>query len=60
MFWVLMASPPNPAIFCPKTCPSQNRRFEKTFPTMRVLEFAQMYSVVLIVLEIADSPVDTD
>lgn len=46
--------------FRPKTRPSQNRRFKKTFLTMQVLEFGQMYSVVLIVLEIANSPVDTD
>lgn len=46
--------------FRPKTRPSQNRRFKKTFPTMQVLEFGQMYSVIPIVLEIADSPVDTD
>ena len=39
---------------------SQNRRSEKTFLTMRVLEFTQMYSVVPIVLEIAVFPVDTD
>jgi hypothetical protein len=39
---------------------SQDRRFEKTFLTMRVLEFTQMYSVVPIVLEIAVFPVDTD
>lgn len=47
-------------VFATKIAPSQNRRFKRTFPTMRVLEFAQIYSVVLIVLEIADSPVDTD
>jgi hypothetical protein len=46
--------------FRPQNRPSKNRQFKKTFPTMQVLEFGQMYSVVLIVLEIADSPVDTD
>lgn len=55
-----MASPSVPPVSAPKLAPSQNRRFETTFRTMRVTEFAQMYSVVLIVLEIADSPVDTD
>jgi hypothetical protein len=43
-----------------KLIASQNRRFEQTFLTMRVLEFTQMYSVIPIVLEIAVFPVDTE
>jgi hypothetical protein len=53
-------APPIPTVSPPKLALSKDRLSEKTFPTMRVLEFAQMYSVVLIVLEIADSSVDTD
>lgn len=39
---------------------SQNRRSEQIFPMLRVVQFTQIYPVALIVLENADSPVDTD